>query len=317
MVDVPIIGQGAPFYYDHVNACNGLVSPSTVHVRNTALQNYFRRYLLKKAMSVYKWTFPKGWAPNYFLYVLYCWGFVVNVYTRQFGLIPQGASLKGYDVQYQPTNAVIANPLLTGILEPRIGKQCTVIKLQPDYCGVLDRINFYADMLALSAETAGVNLLASKLAYVFAASNKSAAESFKKLADQLLSGEPAAVVDKSLFNDDGSPNWQMFNQNVAQTYITGNILEDMRKWEMAFNTDFGIPNANTDKKERLTTDEVNIKSVETKTWAELALEELQKGVEETRQMFGLTPEELSVTWRFREEDVNGTRDNEPAGTVSL
>lgn len=315
MVNLPIIGQGAPFDYDYQNAYNSMINPSTVHVRNTGLQMYFRRYLLKKAMSVFEWKLPKGWAPNYFLYVLYCWGFVVNVYTRQFGLIPQGASLKGYDVQYQPTHAVIANPLITGILEPRIGRQCTVIKLQPDYAGVLDRINFYADMLALSAETAGVNLLNSKLAYVFAASGKPAAEAFKKLYDNIASGEPATVIDKSLFNDDGSPNWMMFNQDVGRTYIAGQVLEDMRKWEMAFDTDFGIPNANTEKKERLTTDEVNIKDVETRTWAELALEELKKGVEETRAMFGLTPEQLSVNWRFREEAEDGTRDTEPAGAV--
>lgn len=308
-------GGGAPFYYDYVNARNGIISPSTVHVKNTALQMYFQRYLLKKALSVYEWKMPKGWAKNYFLYVLYTWGFIAVINTDKYGVIPQAAALKGYDVQYQPTHALIANPLLRGILEPRIGKQCTVIKLQPDYTGVLDRINFYADMLALSAEAAGVNLLNSKLAYVFAASGKTASETFKKLYDKIASGEPAAVVDKSLFNDDGSPNWQIFNQNIKNTYIAGDVLEDMRKWEMAFDTDFGIPNANTEKKERLTTDEVNIKAVEVKTWGELALEELQEGVEKTCEMFNISPDQFSVDWRFKEVEENGTRNAEPAGLV--
>lgn len=308
-------GGGAPFYYDYINARNGIVSPSTIHVKNTGLQMYFQRYLLKKALSVYEWKIPKQWAKNYFLYVLYTWGFIAVVNTDRYGVIPQAAALRGYDVMYQPTNAMIANPLLTGILEPRIGTQCTIIKLQPDYCGVMDRINFYADMLALSAEAAAVNLLNSKLAYVFAASGKTASESFKKLYDNIASGEPASVVDKSLFNEDGSPNWMIFNQNIKETYIAGDVLEDMRKWEMAFDTDFGIPNANTEKKERLTTDEVNIKSVEVKTWGELALEELQDGVERTRDMFGFTPEQLSVDWRFEEVEEYGTRNNEPAGAV--
>lgn len=308
-------GGGAPFYYDYINARNGIVSPSTIHVKNTGLQMYFQRYLLKKALSVYEWKIPKQWAKNYFLYVLYTWGFIAVVNTDRYGVIPQAAALRGYDVMYQPTNAMIANPLLTGILEPRIGTQCTIIKLQPDYCGVMDRINFYADMLALSAEAAAVNLLNSKLAYVFAASGKTASESFKKLYDNIASGEPASVVDKSLFNEDGSPNWMIFNQNIKETYIAGDVLEDMRKWEMAFDTDFGIPNANTEKKERLTTDEVNIKAVEVKTWGELALEELQDGVERTRKMFGLSPEQLSVDWRFEEVDEYGTRNTEPAGAV--
>lgn len=310
--------SGAPFYYDYVNCRNGTISPSTVHVKNTGLTMYFTRYLLKKALSVYEWKLPKGWAKNYFLYVLYSWGYIAVIETDRYGVIPQAAALKGYDVQYQPTNAVIANPLLRGIMEPAIGQQCSIIKLQPDYTGVLDRISFYADMLALSAETAGVNLLNSKLAYVFAASGKSAAETFKGLFDKIASGEPAAVIDKTLFNDDGSPNWQIFNQNIKNTYIAGDVLEDMRKWEMAFNTDFGIPNANTEKKERLTTDEVNIKNIEVKTWGELALETLQEGLEQTRQLFGLSREELDVDWRFTDnEEVvnNGTRDTEPVRTV--
>ena len=39
---------------------------------------------------------------------------------------------------------------------------------------------------------------------------------FKKLYDKIASGEPAAVIDKSLFDKvDGSPNWMMFTQNVS------------------------------------------------------------------------------------------------------
>lgn len=299
--------------YDYNNAYNGQINPSTVHVTNTGLQWYFKRYLLQKAMAVFEWTLPESWNRDYFLYVLYCWGFIGVVNTDKFGVICQGAALKGYGVYYQPTHLVIANPLLTGILEPEIGTQAALIKLQPDYRGVMDRINFYADMLALSAETAGVDLVNSRLAYVFGAQNKQQAESFKKMFDGIASGQPAQFVDKSLFNEDGTPNWLLFNQNIKNTYIAGDILDDMRKWELKFDTDFGINNASIEKKERMLVDEVNSNNEEIRLWSDLALEQLRKGCEEARRLFGIN---IDVKYRMKGmEESDGTEYLKPAGTL--
>lgn len=300
------LGVGAPVHYDYNNAYNSLISPSTMHVTNTGLQWYFRRYLLQKAIAVFKWKMPETWAQNYVKYVLYCWGYFAVVNTNKFGVIPQACSLSGYNVMYQPTRATIANPLLKGILQPVIDKQCTLIRLQPDYGGIMDKVNFYADIMALSAETVGTNLFNSKLAYVFAAADKRSAESFKKMYDQIASGEPATVVDKNLYNEDGSPNWMMFNQNLRDSYIVSDIMEDMRKWELKFCSDLGIPNSNEEKKERLIVDEVNSNNVEVKLWADLALEELQKSCAKTRDMFGI---DLDVDWRYKQEVSDNDESN--------
>lgn len=305
------LGYGAPVLYDHNNAVNSLLSPSTMHVRDTNLQWYFRRYLMQKAIAVFKWKMPKEWAKNYFLYVLYTWGYIAIINTDKFGVIPQGCSLKGYDVMYQPTHAVIANPLLSGILEPKIDVQTTLLRLQPDYGGIMDKINFYADIMALSAETVGTNLFNSKLAYIFGATDKRSAESFKKMYDNIASGEPAQFIDKSLFNDDGSPNWMIFNQNLKQTYIVSDIMDDMRKWEQKFCSDLGIPNSNTEKKERLITAEVESNDTEVKLWADLALESLKESCEKARNMFNI---ELDVDWRYKEEDESYDESNN--GSVS-
>lgn len=294
-----------PFYYDYKNARNSTVNPSTVHVRDTGLQRYFARYLLQKTLSVFKWDMPKTWSRNYLLYTLYCWGYVAVINTDKFGVIPQQCTLGGFDVFYQPKFATIANPLLRGILNPVIGKQCELLRLQPDYGGVMDIVNFYADMLALSAETASTNLLNSKLAYVFASDGKAGAESFKKLYDQIASGEPAAYIDKNLYRDDGTPTWNFFNQNLKQTYIAGDILNDMRLWEMKFDNEIGIPTTNTTKKERLITDEANSAIEESRTKAQLWLDELQESCKKINNMFGIR---LWVDWRednARDALING------------
>ena len=283
-----------PFYYDYKNARNSTVNPSTVHIRDTGLQRYFARYLLQKTISVFKWDMPKTWSRNYLLYTLYCWGYAAVINTDKFGVIPQQCTLGGFDVFYQPKFATVANPLLRGILNPVIGKQCELLRLQPDYGGVMDIVNFYADMLALSAETAGTNLLNSKLAYVFASDGKAGAESFKKLYDQIASGEPAAYIDKNLYRDDGTPTWNFFNQNLKETYIAGDILNDMRLWEMKFDNEIGIPTTNTTKKERLITDEANSAIEESRTKAQLWLDELQESCRKINNMFGIR---LWVDWR--------------------
>lgn len=307
--------NGAPYYYNYINAETSQVTPSTVHVKDSGLCRYFTKYLLQKAMSVFEWDLPETWNKDYFLYVLYCWGYVAVVNTDKFGVIPQGCGLKGYDVFYAPTHAVIANPLLSGILEPRIGTQCELLKLQPDFSGILDLVGHYAEQMALASQSVSVNLLNSKLSYVFTAKTKALAESLKKMYDQIASGEPAVVIDSRLKNAaDGEETWKSFEQNVGGNYIVTDLLSDLRKIESMFDTEIGIPNANTDKRERLIQDEVNANNIETYSKCALWLENLQDACKRVNDMFGLS---ISVRWR-EIPMIGGGADGgniEPAGAV--
>ena len=300
--------QAAPYMYDYVNTEVSQHSPSTVHTKNTELQRFFARYLLQKAMSVFKWDLPETWDRDYFLYVLYGIGYIAVLNTDKYGVIPQQCGLEGYNIFYQPKRAIITNPLLRGLRRLEIGTQCTLIKLQPDYGSVMDLVGFYADMMALTAETAGVNLVNSRLSYVFFGKNKNTAESQKKLFDRVASGEPATFVDTALYDvQSGNPSWIPFQQNVGQNYIAGDALADLRKWEMMFDTDVGIPNANTDKKERLISDEVNANNVEVTSKADLWLDQLQKSFAQTSKMFGI---KLGVEWRNKPQVKAGSEGGE-------
>ena len=306
--------NGIPTFYNYVNTYNGTVTPSTSHATQTGLSRFFQRYLLQEAISVYKWNMPIAWAKDYFLYTLYSNGYIAIIETDKYGIIPQGCGLNGYDVFYRPTNAVISNPLLRGILQPRIGTQCAIIKLQPDYGGIMDLITKYADIMAMTMQTAGCNIEASKLAYVFTAENKAGAEAFKKMFDNIASGEPMVVQDAKLKKADGNSAWEMFSNNLRNNYIAGDLLVDLQKWRNMFCTEIGIPNANIEKKERMLTDEVNANNQETYTKADLWLQELQEGIEQAKSIFpGL---ELSVDWRYKPKEVNSNGGNvEPSGIV--
>ena len=304
------IGNRIPIDYDYANIYNSSFSPSSVHVKNTALQCYFKRYLLQTAISVFKWDLPEHWCRDYFLYVLYAWGYIGVIYTDKYGTICQGGSLYGYDIFYQPTNILITNPLLKGIIKPRIDKECTLFKLQPDYGGIMDLVNFYADLMALTAESAGINLLNSHLATVFPAEDENQAKSYKKLYDKVASGEPAIAIDKNLFKEDGTVAWDVFQQDLKANYITSDLLSDMIKIKNMFCTEIGIPNANTEKRERLVTQEVNANNIETKSRCEMWLESLKKSAEKTNAMFGTS---ITVDWR---NDPNFDAEVKPDGKGS-
>ena len=243
---------------------------------------------------MFKWQLPEEWDPDYFKYILYGLGYIAVLNTRSFGVICQGGALGGYNLYYRPSYIMITNPLLKETITADIGSDCALIKLQPDYSSIMDIVNYYADQMALASEAMGMNLVNVKTGVVFGAKDKAQAESFKKMYDKIGEGDPAIVIDKNMLDDQGKPNWLPFVQNLGQQYITDKLLSDIRKIESMFDTEIGIPNANTDKAERLITDEVNANNTETATRCELWLESIRRGIEDANNMFGLT---LSVDWR--------------------
>ena len=279
--------------------------PSHVHSCDNFTYCYWFRYLFKRIISVFKFDLPENWSKNYFEYVLFGLGFGAVVRTDKFGVIFQKCGLQGLNLYYQPTNAIITNRLLRGIITPKIGFQTELIRLQPDYSSVCDIVSYFAQKLALAAEAVDMNLINSKLAYVFAAGDKALAESMKKLYDNISQGNPAAFADSKLFDDEGKPRWLPWCNDLKGNYIAGELTADMRTILNDFDSMVGIPNANTTKRERLLTDEVNANNVETESLSELWLEELNESFKKVNAMFGL---EISVERRFDNYADSGNED---------
>lgn len=292
--------------YDFINRYNSHIKPSTVHSQENATTWYFRRYLIQKILSVFEFDgIPDTWDKDYFLYGLFLGGFVGVVETDKFGVIPQAGnfncSLAGVNVFYCPTYLVITNHLLRGVLRPRIGYECELIKMQPDYGSCWDIVTYYADLLSLATESLAVNLVNSKLAYVFACDSKNVAESFKKMYDRINEGNPAIFADSKLFDESGEPLWTTFQNNLKQNYVAGDMLDDMLKIDARFCTEIGIPNVNMAKASGVTDNEVEANNVDTKSKVSLWLETISEGLEKVNEMFGLN---LSVKLRFEGSENN-------------
>lgn len=306
--------SGPPYSYEELNLAAASVNPSTVHTSNTEAFHYYFRYLMQYAISQFKWTLPETWDPDYFLYVLYCRGYLAVINTDRFGVIPQQCTLRGLNVFYHPTEAIIANPLLPSGTVRKINNDCVIIKLQPDYRSICDKIALYADQMALCDEVMQVNLYNSQLSYVMAAGNKAAAESFKKLYDIIHSGNPAVVIDKNLFDADGNPTWQPFDKDVKSSFIVDQIQTVKEHLKDQLLTELGIPNANTLKKERLVVAEVESNGAETAILPDMWLEHIKAECKRANEMFNLN---ISVEWRFdpKKGGIDNASDNDNSGIV--
>ena len=289
----------APFFYDYINSVESDAQPANMHILSTRMGRFYQRYLLKKALSVFKWTLPEWWDENYFLYVLYCRGFAAIFDTPEFGVIPQQCGLQGYNVFYRPTNVIIANPLL-GTKTLRIDKDAVLMQLQPDYMGVLDLCGHYASKMALASSAIDQNLWHTKIATIFFAGSDAEQQSIKKAYDRMSDGDPMVVVRKHLRDENGNLAYEVFNRDVKSSYIISDLIADLRKIEAEFDTRIGVPNANTDKRERLITDEVNANNVETHILADMWMDSIQDGIRKAKDLFGI---DIKCEWRYGDGDL--------------
>ena len=298
----------APVDYAFENYYNSQMNPSAIHTRNSGLFLYYGDYLFKKLLSVFKFDgLPDGWEENYFKAVLFGRGFISIFDDPTYGIICQECSLADTISLYrQPTRVLIASPFFKKSFQLRVGKSCEILKVQPDYRSVLDLVGFYADLLAVSAETAGINLFNSKVSYVFFAENQAIAEAFKKMYDQMASGKPFTIVDKNLMSEDGMKSWDTFVQNVGQNYIVTQVLNDMKTIEDQFNTKIGIPNSNTQKRERLITSEVESNDVDTSALVNVWLDTMNADLKKINAKYGLN---ISVRYRYQAYMEGGREDD--------
>lgn len=288
--------NNAPYTYEAINLVKGSLNPSAIHTRNTGLFRYYVKYLFQKIVSVFKFTgLPEYWSENYFKYVLLGYGFISIFDDKEYGVIPQQCTLSdNITLFYQPKYALITNPVLK-YKQLEIGKECELIKLMPDYSNPMDLVSTYADLLAIAMETTAVNLMNSKASFIFFAENEAIANTYKALYDEISAGKPFSVVAKELKNEDGSNNWDFFTQNVGQNYITDRILNDMKTIEDQFNTKIGIPNANTQKRERLINSEVQANDIDTQALIRVWLDSMKDGIAKVNKHYGLN---ISVDYNY-------------------
>lgn len=128
-----------------------------------------------------------------------------------------------------------------------------------------DLIEITAQKLANADGCIDTNLLVSRTPWIFEVEDFKDAQSAKALFTEVMSGMPAVFRRKSKSSLEKSSNSLVTTFPVRQNLIAPDVQDCKRSILNEFLTAIGINNANTDKKERLVTDEVNANNIELET----------------------------------------------------
>lgn len=297
-----------PMEYEKINRYNGTMSPTgTVQYDQTTA--YFWRCLYHRLMSVVKFHIPQDWNYNYFQNVLFGIGYIGIIKTAEYGIIPQICTVSGYGLYLQPKRVLVAQPLVnfTGTR----GEDCEVIKLTPDWLGVLDIVDHYAYELATAYTSVNVSLINSRLGFLAYAKNKNAAETLKMIVEKLTSGEPVVITDKHVKDNEMGSDEPIFTTafDPAKNYITDKLLDDMASIINEFDREIGVPVID-DKKERRIEAEVSSMVSDAGCRLDVWKTCLDESLRDVKKVF---PElQLSYEIRGVENELNTANDNDRA-----
>lgn len=253
-----------PINYHNINVGAGTYSPSAVKAYNNRTFGYWIRALFQRAQSILDFDLPETWKGNvkdFFLYCLYKYGYVCIFDSDEFGMSFQPCGFTGYNFYYQPTNAIVSNPRLNKTFV--IGVDCELLKLTPDYMGIWDILEYYAERFSTLDNAINMSLINCKTPYILGAKNKTASSALKKILDKVNQGEPAVVFDEKLMNDPNTKDtpFQLLEllKNPKDAYLTPMQLQDFQTILNNFDAEIGIPTVPYQKKERLVADEATMR----------------------------------------------------------
>lgn len=303
-----------PLNYHNINVGAGTYNPSPVKAYNNRTFGYWVRALFQRATSVIDFELPDTWQGNikdFFLYCLYKYGYVAVFNYDKVGIVFQPCTLSGYNFYYQPTNAIISNPKYQDTLI--IGESCELIKLTPDYVGIWDVIEYYAERFSQLDNAISMSLINCKTPYILGAKNKTASSALKKILDKVNAGDPAVIFDEKLMNDPNSKDtpFQLLEllRNPKDAYLTTDQLMDFRTILDNFDSEIGIPALPYQKKERLVSDEATMRAYDGSARSLTWFNTLTSSINEVKKLYP----DIVLDARLHYADFNeseGVNDNE-------
>ena len=307
------------FSENTIDLLNGMNIPSTYYKDKTIEYRYWFRSLLHKIDSsiIFK-NLPEGWSNDFFMFCLWVRGYVCVFKTDRKDLLKYGkngivfnpCTVAGYDFYYQPTKAIVSNSKIPNKFSYEFdlqGDKAALLKLTPDFWGVLDILDYYASKLAELSKGIDMSIINSKFGLIATAGNESQASTLKSVMDELQKGNPLVVYKDTLNdNDEIIPRKEPFEiwiQELKKNYILTEQLNDFQTILNSFYTEIGLPVA-IEKKERLVTSEADFASAQSQARIACWVETLRESLEIINKKFNTN---IEVEYA-REIDDTGDRE---------
>lgn len=289
--------------------------PNTYYKDKTYEYQYWFRSLLQKIYSslIFK-GIPDGWPQDFFLDCLFLLGYVGVFKSERFGdeedqMAFQPCALAGWDFYYEPTKAIVSNPLFTK--EFTIHKDIEILKLTPDYIGIIDIIDYYATKLAELSKGIDMGLINAKMPIILTANNQAQASSLKAVYDKVQSGETLVVwKDETDQFDEVIPRkdpWETWTNDFKSTYIVSELLENLKTILDSFYTEIGLPVA-IEKKAHALDQEADFMAAQSQARIACWVQSLEESFMHIEKLFGLRLEVEFARDEQEQDDTDGSGD---------
>lgn len=260
-------------------------------LNNRVYTNYYYRLMLI-AKALFKWenlpnNINEKWIENY----LYSDGGCIFFKDDNLGFIVTRYAASGKLNLYNEPTRVRAYATDYISTEHENNVDCVIIRNNDESIPTFPTIQIYAHDLTNIKRAIDVNIEGVKMPYIITCSDKQRL-TFKNLMSQRKDNDPVIYADKSLDLNEikviNTPVPIVFDKLQTQK---------LNVWNECL-TALGINNANTEKRERLITNEVNANNEVIEICSDVMLKAREEACKRINEMFGLN---ISVRRRTRDE----------------
>lgn len=287
-------------------------NPKDVHGTSNSSFSFYYRQLYMKIFSVFRFNeLPEIQDKDFLQETLFREGVMVGFTPRNsaFPILMNG-SPTGYNMFYHPSQFIVANPVL-GNYTLTIGVDCELLDLghvNGDFYSFEPLVVRYASLLASIDGSLNMTLMNSRVAQVFTSDSNATLKTMQKVYDDVSEGKPAVFLAKGLRDD---VEMKPYFNNVKNTYIGTELLQDRQTIMNQFLTEIGINNANTQKRERLITAEADSNQGEVKAIVDEVLDRMNICFDKINAMFGTNMSVSLNTKVVGDSNMEGSDYNEP------
>lgn len=208
---------------------------------------YFTQFF-NLSLNIFKWENTGEVESRFIERILIENGYCFVYEDSDFGLVCMPCALIGLNIYNEPTQIQITSPLINKTLNVSDG---VLIYNNYTKTGLIPIILNYVDRLTEIETTINTNIYLQKTPYIIVADKKTE-KTIREVAKQVTNNEPVIVVKSSIVEN-------LQNLTLNTNFVADKLLELKQKIENEFLTFIGLNNnSQTDKKERLLVDEVNV-----------------------------------------------------------
>lgn len=277
------------------------IKDKEIKAQNTLRVDFYKSYLWRVFLGSTSVKVPHHWSIDYFRYNLFMGG-TIGVTKFRGVIVPFAYQPTTRNRWKYPVNVRSSDTVDLG--ERVVGQNCELLYLDSasfggEYSiGVESLIQIYAEKLANCDGAIDINLLVSRTPWLFEVDSQKEAEDAKALFTRIMSGVPAVYYKRNRKTElpterNATPVQRL---PVRENYITTDVQDAKRSIMNEFLTAIGVNNANTDKRERLISNEVDANNAELMSAVGLWQDNINRQIEKTIAMFPELSGDLSVTF---------------------